>query len=326
MPSSKLSLKDTQFAIEKLKDLFSHQLHRTLNLVRVSAPLFVKTKSGLNDGLNGEKPVVFFAYEVEDELQIIHSLAKWKRNALKKYEFGLYEGIYTDMNAIRKQEKLDYKHSIYVDQWDWELIIKKEDRNLKYLKHIVKLIYGALKNTEKSINRIYPVLSQKLAKNIYFISSSHLYNLYPNLSPEEREEAICKEYGSVFIYQIGYNLPDGIPHSKRAFDYDDWMLNGDLIVYDSVNKKALEISSMGIRVDKDSLIKQSNKTEEEIKKLSPYHCDLIEGKLPYTIGGGLGQSRIAMFLLEKHHIGEVQASAWDQKTLDESAKENIIIL
>ncbi|WP_334199151.1 aspartate--ammonia ligase [Mycoplasma struthionis] len=300
---------------------FSHNLRRKLNLVRVSAPLFVKTKSGLNDGLNGEEPVRFKAKNIEDNLEIVHSLAKWKRDALYRYGFNVYEGLYTDMNAIRREEDLDYKHSFYVDQWDWELVINKKDRNIRFLKRIVNKIYSALKITEKKINHIYPFLKNKLPEKLVFISSEELYELYPNVNAEQRENKFIKENKAAFIYRIGYPLKDGEPHSKRAKDYDDWELNGDLIVYDEQNDKALELSSMGIRVDSVALKKQYKLSNEEIEKISPFHKQLINEVLPFTIGGGLGQSRIAMFLLEKKHIGEVQVSVWDNETL-EIAKEN----
>ncbi|WP_412031497.1 aspartate--ammonia ligase [Metamycoplasma buccale] len=326
MKTKKLNLKDTQYAIDKLKTIFSIQLAKKLNLTRVSAPLFLKKSSGLNDGLAGEKPVSFLSKDINEELEIVHSLAKWKRDALLKYGFSIHEGIYADMNAIRKEEILDNIHSIYVDQWDWELIINKEERTINYLKKIVRKIYSALKNTEKNINKIYPILKNKLAKNIFFISSNKLYDLYPNESPSKREYLIAKKYKSVFIYQIGNNLPDGIPHSKRAKDYDDWMLNGDIILYDEVNDNALEISSMGIRVNKESLIKQFNLPEDKISAISPYHFKIINNILPLTIGGGIGQSRIAMFLLEKAHIGEVQVSVWDDKNIEKANENNIILL
>ncbi|WP_369991528.1 aspartate--ammonia ligase [Mycoplasmopsis arginini] len=326
MKNSKLSLKETQFAIEKLKDIFSQKLRKSLNLTRVSAPLFLRSSSGLNDGLSGELPVIFKPKNINENIEIIHSLAKWKRDALARYNFGLYEGIYTDMNAIRQQEDIDLTHSFYVDQWDWELVINSNDRNLTFLKSIVKKIYKSLKLTEKTINKFYPSLNKKLPKNITFIDSEELFNLYPNLSPEEREYEAVKEHKAIFIYKIGNLLADKKPHSKRAKDYDDWNLNGDLIVYDGINDIALELSSMGIRVNKLSLIKQYNLLEEEIMQISPYHKNIIEEKLPLTIGGGIGQSRIAMFLLEKNHIGEVQVSVWDEETKKDALKNNINLL
>lgn len=326
MKNIKLSLKETQFAIEKLKDIFSNQLRKRLNLTRVSAPLFLSTTSGLNDGLSGEQAVTFRPKNINEDLEIVHSLAKWKRDALSRYNFSLYEGIYTDMNAIRQQEDIDLTHSFYVDQWDWELIISKDDRNISFLKSVVKKIYKCLKNTEKTINRIYSSLKNKLPKNITFISSKELYKTFPTLKPEQRELEIVKKYKAVFIYQIGNKLPDGIPHSRRAKDYDDWNLNGDIVVYDEINDIALELSSMGIRVDNISLERQYNLKKEEIEKISPYHKNIINDKLPLTIGGGIGQSRIAMFLLEKNHIGEVQVSVWDEKTKNKAIDNKIILL
>ncbi|WP_427867568.1 aspartate--ammonia ligase [Mycoplasmopsis arginini] len=326
MRNLKSTLKETQFAIEKLKDIFSHKLRKSLNLTRVSAPIFLRSSSGLNDGLSGETPVFFKPKNINENIEIIHSLAKWKRDALSRYNFGLYEGIYTDMNAIRQQEDIDLTHSFYVDQWDWELVIRNEDRNLAFLKSIVKKIYKSLKFTEKTINKVYSVLSNKLPKKITFIDSNDLYNLYPDLNPEEREYQIVKKYKAIFIYKIGNLLPDGKPHSKRAKDYDDWNLNGDLIVYDEINDIALELSSMGIRVNKSALINQYNLLENEIIKISPYHKNIIEEKLPLTIGGGIGQSRIAMFLLEKKHIGEVQVSVWDEDTKKKAIENDITLL
>ncbi|MBN4089239.1 aspartate--ammonia ligase [Mycoplasma enhydrae] len=326
MKNSKLSLKETQLAIEILKDVFSHKLKKSLNLTRVSAPLFVRSSSGLNDGLSGEKPVSFRPKSINEKLEIVHSLAKWKRDALYRYNFDLYHGIYTDMNAIRQEEIIDNTHSFYVDQWDWEMIIAKEDRDLSFLKKIVNKIYQALKFTEKKINSTYVTLKSKLPKKIFFIDSLKLYNKFPNLSSKEREYELVKKYGAIFIYKIGYNLPDNIPHSNRAKDYDDWNLNGDLIVYDELNDIALELSSMGIRVDANSLQKQYNLPLEEIARISSYHQAIIENKFPLTIGGGIGQSRIAMFLLEKKHIGEVQVSVWDDKTIESAKKSDIILL
>ncbi|BAP39689.1 aspartate--ammonia ligase [Metamycoplasma canadense] len=326
MIKSKLNLKETQFAIEKLKDVFSSKLRKNLGLTRVSAPLFLKKKTGLNDGLNGEQAVTFKPKNIVENVEIVHSLAKWKRDALNRYNFFLYEGIYTDMNAIRQEEDIDLTHSFYVDQWDWEMVIDKNDRNIPFLKKIVKKIYKTLRTTEKEINKIYTNLNTKLPENITFISSKELYKLYPLLTPAEREYEIVKKNKAVFIYQIGNKLPDGIPHSKRAKDYDDWKLNGDLVVYDQVNDIALELSSMGIRVDSTALIKQYKLDKQKISEISPYHKSVLENKLPLTIGGGIGQSRIAMFLLEKEHIGEVQVSVWDEKTINFANENDIILL
>ncbi|AZZ65789.1 aspartate--ammonia ligase [Metamycoplasma phocicerebrale] len=326
MKKAKLNLKETQYAIEILKDTFSKKLRKSLNLIRVSAPLFVRSTSGLNDGLSGEKPVSFQPISINESLEIVHSLAKWKRDALHRYNFELYHGIYTDMNAIRQQETIDNTHSFYVDQWDWEMIIDNKDRSISFLKKIVNKIYKSLKYTEYKINKIYSSLVSKLPKKVFFISSLDLYNRFPNLNAEQREYELVKEHGAIFIYQIGNLLPSGLPHSKRAKDYDDWQLNGDLIVYDKNNDIALELSSMGIRVNSESLIKQYNMDKTEITKISPYHKAVIENKLPLTIGGGIGQSRIAMFLLEKKHIGEVQVSVWDDKTIQNAKNSEIILL
>ncbi|QJG66744.1 aspartate--ammonia ligase [Mycoplasma phocoenae] len=326
MYKTKLNITDTQYAIAKLKKDFSKELSKKLRLVRVSAPLFLTTESGLNDGLNGETPVLFKAKNIDSNLEIVHSLAKWKREALHKYNIALHHGIYTDMNAIRREEDLDATHSFYVDQWDWERNIEYSDRNVDTLKQTVKLLFEALKNTEDKINDKYSELSKKLPDELFFITSDELYNLYPNIPAEQREYEIVKKHKAVFIIGIGNNLPDNKPHSKRAKDYDDWSLNGDMIVYHPTLDIALEISSMGIRVDSKALMKQYAMEKSDIEKISPYHHAIVNDLLPYTIGGGLGQSRIAMFLLEKAHIGEVQVSYWSDTEKDKCKKENIVLL
>ncbi|MBU4691178.1 aspartate--ammonia ligase [Mycoplasma zalophi] len=308
-----LNINETQYAIAKLKSVFSTSISKKLDLVRVSAPLFLTSISGLNDGLNGEKPVIFEAKDLNHTLEIVHSLAKWKRQALANYNFKMHTGLYCDMNAIRREEKLDFLHSIYVDQWDWELIIAREERNKITLQKIAKDIFECLKTTEKKIRSEYSQLSKKLPKNLFIISSSELQNLYPHLSPEDREYEIVKKHKAVFITEIGYPLADKKPHSLRAKDYDDWTLNGDLIVYHAPNDCALEISSMGIRVDDIAMLNQYKTSKQEIESISEYHKNIINSKLPYTVGGGIGQSRIAMFLLEKQHIGEVQVSIWSDE-------------
>lgn len=325
MYKSKLSVKETQLAIQDLKYNFSKNFAKALNLVRVSAPLFVRSTTKINDGLNGETPVTFSPAQIDETLEIVHSLAKWKREALYKYHFNVYEGIWTDMNAIRQQENIDYKHSYYVDQWDWELIIKREDRNLDFLKEVVKKIYKTIRFVEHKLIFDFPQLTKKLPENITFISALELYNKYPDLSPEERENLFAKEVKAFFVYTIGYPLPDGVKHSARSFDYDDWTLNGDLIVYDPVNEKALEISSMGIRVDKDALTKQMIFDQKE-DKVATYHSQILDETLPFTIGGGIGQSRLSMFLLEKKHIGEVQVGIWSEEVISEAKKEGIELL
>ncbi|VEU70240.1 aspartate--ammonia ligase [Mycoplasmopsis glycophila] len=322
----KLSIRQTQSAIQDLKKIFQEELKKNLNLTRATAPLFVSKESGLNDGLNGEEPVGFLPKNSTHKLEVVHSLAKWKRHALKQYHFAPYEGLYTDMNAIRKEEDLDEVHSYYVDQWDWEKVILEKDRNLEFLKETVRKIYLSLQNTKKRLQEMFPALDDKLADEVYFINSQDLENLYPNETIEERENKIAKEKGTVFIYEIGYPLKSGVIHSKRAFDYDDWNLNGDLIVYSNILDRAIELSSMGIRVDKNSIVKQSQKTKEDLIKLSPYHKDVILEKLPLTIGGGIGQSRVSMFLLQKAHIGEVQASYWPDEYREKMMKKGIELL
>lgn len=324
---SKLSLMETEIAIKYVKDNFEKLLAKALKLTRVSAPLFVLPETGLNDNLNGyERAVRFDIKDVGKDAEIVQSLAKWKRMALKKYSFPAESGLYTDMNAIRRDEDLDALHSCYVDQWDWEKIITKEERTYAYLKKTVKNIYGVLRKMNILVGKKYPELLIDLPKDIYFISTSDLENKYPNLTRKERENAICKEKKAVFIYQIGWPLKDGKSHDGRAADYDDWNLNGDIILWFEPLQIAFELSSMGIRVDEDSLIKQLEHKGEMYKASNPY-CQAIQKKeLPYTIGGGIGQSRICMFFLQKVHIGEVQASVWKDDYLLELAKKNIHLL
>ena len=318
----KLDLFETEVAIKKVKDFFERALAYELNLTRVSAPLYVRKSSGLNDDLSGiERPVKFDTYwDKQEEYQIIHSLAKWKRMALKRYNFPIHTGLYTDMNAIRRDEDLDNIHSMYVDQWDWELIIKKEERTTETLKNIVSNIYKALKKTEEFINREYPVFTTKLPENIFFITSQELEDTYPELTAKERENAICKAHKAVFISQIGKTLRSGKKHDGRAPDYDDWELNGDILVWNPIIEQAFELSSMGIRVSEETLQLQLKLDGKEERKELPFHKSLLAKKLPYTVGGGLGQSRICMFFLEKLHIGEVQASIWPEEMIEEFAK------
>ncbi|APJ38173.1 aspartate--ammonia ligase [Mycoplasmopsis pullorum] len=322
----KLSIRQTQSAIQDLKKIFQEELKKNLNLTRATAPLFVSKQSGLNDGLNGEEPVFFVPSKSNERLEVVHSLAKWKRHALKQYHFAPYEGLYTDMNAIRREEDLDEVHSYYVDQWDWEKIILEKDRSIEFLKQTVESIYLSLRHTHFRLKEMFPTLTQELVENVFFISAQDLEDLYPNLSIDERENAIAKEKGAVFIYQIGYPLKSGIIHSKRAVDYDDWKLNGDLIVYSTVLNRAIELSSMGIRVNDKSLIEQSKLTKTELENLSPYHKNVVNNELPLTIGGGIGQSRVSMFLLEKKHIGEVQASYWPNEYREKISKDGIELL
>lgn len=323
-----LSLIDTEIAINSLKNTFQNKLAASLNLLRVSAPLFVRANSGLNDELSGsEKPVTFTMKHDTETISIVQSLAKWKRHALKHYQIPSHMGLYTDMNAIRKDEDLDCLHSLYVDQWDWEKIILKEERHLSYLFATVETIYQVIVDTQKHIIHLFPQLTNFFTPSIIFISSSDLANTYPALTPKQREYAICKQHGSVFIYQIGGPLSNGeATHDSRAPDYDDWNLNGDILVYYPPLDCAIELSSMGIRVDEDSLIKQLTAANKLESLQYRYHQQIVEKQLPYTIGGGIGQSRLCMIMLNKKHIGEVQASVWDKKTLDDCKKDNIFLL
>jgi len=324
---SLLTLKETEIAIKKVKDYFEKDLALKLGLVRVSAPLFVDKNSGMNDTLNGtERPVTFDIKDTGADMEIVHSLAKWKRDALGRYGFNRGEGLYTDMNAIRRDEDLDNIHSVFVDQWDWEKVIEKSDRNEKTLKDTVNAVYSALKSTEDYIAKEYDFITPILPESIFFITTEELLNMYPDLTAKERENEIAKKHGAVFIMQIGGDLSNGTPHDGRAPDYDDWSLNGDIIVYYPVLDIALELSSMGIRVDEEALLKQL-----EIRKVServslPFHKALLDGKLPYTIGGGIGQSRMCMFFLKKAHIGEVQSSFWPEKMIKECKENKIEIL
>ena len=325
---SALNIHDTQIAIKTVKDFFQHVLSEQLNLLRVTAPLFVEPESGLNDNLNGvERPVSFGIREqAEKPAEIVHSLAKWKRYALHQYGFSHGEGLYTDMNAIRRDEDTDNIHSVFVDQWDWERIISREERNEDMLKDIVRRVYKALKKTEKYMSIQYDYIEEILPKDIFFISTAELERLYPDKTPKEREYIITKEKGAVFIMQIGKALANGKPHDGRAPDYDDWDLNGDIIVYYPVLDIALELSSMGIRVDADSLRRQLAIAGCPERAELPFQKAILEDRLPLTIGGGIGQSRICMFFLRKAHIGEVQCSLWPQETLAQAKQLGIAIL
>ena len=323
-----LTLYDTQVAIKTVKDFFQQSLAEQLYLLRVSAPLFVVPESGLNDNLNGvERPVTFGIREQEERpVEIVHSLAKWKRNALKQYGFHIGEGLYTDMNAIRRDEDTDNIHSIYVDQWDWEKIILKEDRNNEYLKEVVRKIYKALKKTEKYMSIRYDYIEEILPRDIFFITTQELADRYPDRTPKEREDLIAKEKGAVFLMEIGDKLADGKPHDGRAPDYDDWHLNGDIIVWYPVLGHALELSSMGIRVDEEALARQLSLAGCEERKDLPFQKAILEKKLPYTVGGGIGQSRLCMFYLRKAHIGEVQVSIWPDDVRETARRHGIILL
>ncbi len=323
-----LDIKETEIGIKYVKDYFERELAKQLNLTRVSAPLFVRPETGLNDNLNGvERPVSFGVKEQNDVVvEIVHSLAKWKRLALKRYGFLKSEGLYTDMSAIRRDEETDNIHSIYVDQWDWELIVDKSERNVDTLKSIVRKVYAALKNTESYIATTYDYINEILPEDITFISSQELEDKYPSLTSKEREYIAAKEYGAVFIMQIGGALKSGERHDGRAPDYDDWSLNGDIIVYYPVLDIALELSSMGIRVDEDSLVSQLKISGCMDRAELPFQKALINKELPYTIGGGIGQSRICMFYLRKAHIGEVQSSVWPQDVMDEADTKGLHLL
>ena len=317
-----LDIRETEIAIKFIKDFFEHDLAKQLNLTRVSAPLFVRRNTGLNDDLNGvERPVAFEVKSLDDHVgEVVHSLAKWKRMALKRYGFKIGEGLYTDMNAIRRDEDTDNLHSIYVDQWDWEKNIAKSDRTFDTLITTVKHIYDVMKDTELAVYQRYPMLKPILPHEIYFVTTQELEDRWPDKTPKEREDAICFEKKAVFIMQIGDLLKSGIKHDGRAPDYDDWSLNGDIVVYNPVLDRAFELSSMGIRVDEKALDEQLTKAKADQRRNFPFHKDLLEGRLPYSMGGGIGQSRLCMFFLKKAHIGEVQASVWPDD-LDEACNQ-----
>ena len=325
---SALSLHDTQVGIKTVKDFFQRLLAERLNLLRVSAPLFVDPASGMNDNLNGvERPVSFGIKEQNEyEAQVVQSLAKWKRYALKKYGFCEGEGLYTDMSAIRRDEITDNIHSIYVDQWDWEKIISRQDRNLDTLKDVVRTVYKVLRKTEKYMSIQYDYIEEILPHDIFFITTQELENMFPDYSPKEREYYIAKAKGAVCIMQIGDVLESGERHDGRAPDYDDWSLNADIVVYYPVLDIALELSSMGIRVDKDALLSQLEKAGCPERAALPFQKAVIEEQLPFTIGGGIGQSRICMFFLRKAHIGEVQSSLWPPEIVEEAEKNGIHLL
>ena len=325
---SELDLHDTQIAIKTVKDFFQNLLSLRLNLQRVSAPLFVDPESGLNDNLNGvERPVTFGIKEQNEKpAEIVHSLAKWKRYALKKYGFSMGEGLYTDMNAIRRDEDTDNTHSIFVDQWDWEKIISKKDRNLDYLKETVRTVYKVLRKTEKYMAIQYDYIEEILPHDIFFVTTQELEDMFPDYTPKEREYYITQAKGAVCILQIGNTLESGEPHDGRAPDYDDWSLNADIVVYYPLLDVALELSSMGIRVDKKALLSQLDKAGCPERAELPFQKAVIKEELPYTIGGGIGQSRICMFFLRKAHIGEVQSSLWPEDVVKEAEANGIQLL
>ena len=323
----KLDRYDTQRAIANVKAIFQEEFSKALNVKRVSAPLFVTAESGLNDNLNGvERPVSFDVPAIGKEAQIVHSLAKWKRLALKRYDFEVGKGLYTDMNAIRRDEELDNLHSIYVDQWDWEKIITREARNVEYLKGTVKDIVGAIVATNQKLKAHYPALNADLSPEVSFVTTQELEDMYPNMASAERENAYVKEHKTAFIMGIGGALKSGKPHDGRAPDYDDWALNGDIFFWNETLGRAFEVSSMGIRVDEESLARQLKIAGCEDRKNLMFHKMLLNGELPLTIGGGIGQSRLCMLLLGTAHIGEVQSSIWDEETVKACEKAGIPLL
>ena len=325
---SLLSVQETEKAIKYVKDTFERIFADSMGLLRISAPLFVSADSGLNDNLNGvERPVSFEIREIAgSDMEIVHSLAKWKRQALRDYGFGMHEGLYTDMNAIRRDEDIDNLHSVYVDQWDWEKVIGREDRTKAYLENTVRIIVRALAATELAACAMFPALENSINPNVTFVTSEELEEKYPALTPRQREDAVARKFGTVFIENIGGRLKSGLPHDGRAPDYDDWTLNGDIIVWNDVLSRAFEISSMGIRVDSEAMLKQLKESGHEERKSLPFHRDLIEGNMPLTIGGGIGQSRICMLILKKCHIGEVQVSHWDEDTLRICRQNGVFLL
>lgn len=326
---SALSIYDTQKAISLLKRIFIDRLAGELNLYRVSAPLFVETNTGINDDLNGvERPVSFDIANTSTEGQVVQSLAKWKRIALKRYDFFPGKGLYTDMNAIRRDEEMDNLHSVYVDQWDWEKVIEQKDRNLDFLKSQVNKIVTALCDTQDTMQSIYPELSLngKLKREVTFVTAQELEDMYPDLSPKERENTITKKFGTVFLMGIGGALRSGKPHDGRAPDYDDWDINGDIIFWYEPLQCSLEVSSMGIRVNPESLDRQLKIAGCDNRRELQYHKMLLNNELPLTIGGGIGQSRISMLLLNKVHVGEVQVSIWDEQTTSACEKAGVMLL
>ena len=322
-----LGIKDTQKAIKLVKDTFANELSAQLNLDRVSAPFLVKKGSGINDDLNGvERKVEFDIKEIEGTAEVVQSLAKWKRMALKKYGYDVDEGLYTNMNAIRRDDDCDNIHSIFVDQWDWERVISKEERNVEFLKEIVKKIVKAVDNTQKIAHAKFPQLKNELSTDVFFITTQELEDMYPDKTPKEREDIIVKEKKVVFLMQIGELLKSGIKHDGRAPDYDDWSLNGDLLFWNETLQRAFEVSSMGIRVDSESLLYQLKAADAEDRLQYDYHKGIADGTLPLTIGGGIGQSRLSMLILEKAHIGEVQVSLWPDEMVKECMENGIFLL
>ena len=322
-----LDLYQTQTAIGDLKQSFQRELATALNLKRATAPLFVDPASGLNDNLNGvERPVSFDIKGVDTVAEVVQSLAKWKRMALMRYGFAPGEGIYTDMNAIRRDEDLDNLHSVYTDQWDWEKVITREQRNIETLKNTVRAIVAAVSYTNDAIKAKFPQLSCRIERDVFFVTAQELEDMYPELSPKERENKIVREHGTVFVMQIGKLLRSGTRHDGRAPDYDDWELNGDILVWTDVIDCAFELSSMGIRVDAESLDRQLSELGADDRRSLTYHRMLLADELPLTIGGGIGQSRLCMLILQKAHIGEVQVSVWDSETVEACERGGIPLL
>ncbi|NLN46347.1 MAG: aspartate--ammonia ligase [Clostridiaceae bacterium] len=323
----RMDVRETQIAIKMIKDHLESELADTLNLTRVSAPLFVRPESGLNDDLNGiERPVSFDIPSIGGHVEIVQSLAKWKRMALHEYGFAPGEGLYTDMNAVRRDEVPDNLHSVYVDQWDWELILRPSHRNTRFLRSIVTEIYACLRRVENRLLRVYPYLDRKLPESIHFVTAQELEDRWPDLSPREREDAVCKEKKAVFLMGIGAPLSSGRPHDGRAPDYDDWSLNGDILFWYPVLERAVEVSSMGIRVDDAAMASQLEISGKTDRAARPFHRQVLDGVLPATVGGGIGQSRMCMFYLDKAHIGEVQTSVWPQEMIDSCLTRGISLL
>ena len=324
---SKLSIKETQRAIKVVKDGFQTRFAKALNLDRVTAPLMVEHGSGINDDLNGvERKVEFSIKNANTMVEIVQSLAKWKRMQLHRFEYERNTGIYTDMNAIRRDDDMDNTHSIFVDQWDWEMVIDREDRTIAYLQEVVRKIVKVISEVQSEVCEKYPQIKNKIREDVYFITTQELEDRYPGLSGEEREDAIVKEHGTVFLMQIGENLASGKPHDGRAPDYDDWKLNGDILIWNEVLNSALEVSSMGIRVDSESLKRQLAVKNAQDRMQYEYHKSIANDVYPLTIGGGIGQSRICMLILQKAHIGEVHCSIWPADMRESEAKKGIILL
>lgn len=323
----KLNILETQRAIKICKDSFEKELAINLNLTRVSAPLYVEKSSGLNDHLSGvERPVSFDFKDMDCVVEVVQSLAKWKRMALDKYKFEVGSGLYTDMNAIRRDETMDNLHSTYVDQWDWEVVIDKSDRNLDYLKNTVRKIVKALCMTQKVLYQEYSFLKPWIQEEVYFITTQELLDLYPDLTSKQREDEICKEHKTVFLMQIGDKLSNGLSHDSRAFDYDDWSLNGDLLIWYPLLNRSVELSSMGIRVDAKALLEQKEKASINDEEIKVFHQSVLYNELPLTMGGGIGQSRICLVLLNKAHVGEVHSSIWPKIMQEECLANNIFLL